>query len=103
MGRWHPKALISLAGLASWPTDCGKQQDYRAIRGSRSIVRRALYLAVLTALRGDSDLSRFYRSLRERGKPGKVVTTATMRKLLLHLNAITRSGPPWVPQFTPIP
>ena len=65
-------------------------------------MRRALYLATLTALRGDSDLSRFYRRLRERGKPGKVAMVATMRKLLLHRNAIARRGAPWTPQFTPI-
>lgn len=102
LGHWNAKALTALAGLAPWPKDSGKQQGYRAIRGGRAVVRRALYLATLTALRSDSDLSRFYRRLRERGKPGKVAMVATMRKLLLHRNAIARRGAPWMPQFTPI-
>lgn len=103
LGHWDAKALTALAGLAPWPKDSGKHQGYRAIRSGRAVVRRALYLATMTTLRGDSDLSRFYRQLRERGKPGKVAMVATMRKLLLHLNAIARRGAPWTPQFTPIP
>ena len=64
-------------------------------------MRRALYLATLTSLRGDNDLSRFYRSLRERGKSGKVAMVAAMRKLLLHLHAIARRGTPWTPPGVP--
>ena len=79
LGRWDGKALTALAGLAGlapWPEDSGKQQGYRAIRGGRAVARRALYPATLTALRGDNDLRRFYRGLRERGKAGKVAMAA---------------------------
>lgn len=65
------------------------------------MVRRALYLATMNALRGDNDLSRFYRGLREWGKPGKGATVAAMWKLLLRLNAIARRGTPWVAQGVP--
>ena len=102
LGRGDGKGLTALAGLAPWPKDSGKQQGYRAIKGGRSVVRRALYLATLTALRRkDNDLSRFYYHLRERGKPGKVAMVAAMRKLLLHLHAIARRGTPWTPQGVP--
>ena len=102
LGRGDGKGLTALAGLAPWPKDSGKQQGYRAIKGGRSVVRRALYLATLTALRRkDNDLSRFYYHLRERGKPGKVAMVAAMRKLLLHLHAIARRGTPWTPQAVP--
>ena len=101
LGRWDGKALTALAGLAPWPKDSGQRQGYRAIRGGRSVVRRALYLATMTALRGDNDLRRFYQGLRARGKPGKVAMVAAMRKLLLHLNAIARRGTPWVAQAAP--
>ena len=102
LGRGDGKGLTALAGLAPWPKDSGKQQGYRAIKGGRSVVRRALYLATLTALRRkDNDLSRFYYHLRERGKPGKVAMVAAMRKLLLHLHAIARRGTPWTPQVVP--
>ena len=102
LGRGDGKALTALAGLAPWPKDNGKQQGYRAIMGGRSVVRRALYLATLTALRRkDNARSRFYYRLRERGKPGKVAMVAAMRKLLLHLHAIARRGTPWTPQVAP--
>ena len=102
LGRGDGKGLTALAGLAPWPKDSGKQQGYRAIKGGRAVVRRALYLATLTALRRkDNDLSRFYYHLRERGKPGKVAMVAAMRKLLLHLHAIARRGTPWVAQHSP--
>ena len=38
------KALVSLVGLAPWSRDSGRKRGQRAIRGGRSIVRRALYL-----------------------------------------------------------
>ena len=102
LGRGDGKGLTALAGLAPWPKDSGKQQGYRAIKGGRSVVRRALSRATLTALRRkDNDLSRFYCHLRERGKPGKVAMVAAMRKLLLHLHAIARRGTPWTPQGVP--
>ena len=95
LGRGDGKGLTALAGLAPWPKDSGKQQGYRAIKGGRSVVRRALYLAAMTALRRkDNDLSRFYCHLRERGKPGKVAMVAAMRKLLLPWHAIARRGTP---------
>ena len=102
MGRGDGKGLTALAGLAPWPKDSGKQQGYRAIKGGRSVVRRALYLATMTALRRkDNARSRFYYGRRERGKPGKVAMVAAMRKLLLPWHAIARRGTPWTPQGVP--
>ena len=101
-GQGDGKGLTALAGLAPGPKDSGKQQGYRAIKGGRSVVRRALYLAAMTALRRqDNARSRFYYSLRERGKPGKVAMVAAMRKLLLPRHAIARRGTPWTPPGIP--
>ena len=44
LGHWDAKALTSLVGLAPWSRDSGRKRGQRAIRGGRSIVRRALYL-----------------------------------------------------------
>ena len=95
LGQLSGKALTALAGLAPWSRDSGQQRGYRAIRGGRSVVRRALYLAALSAVRHDNSLRSFYHGLRQRGKPGKVALVAVMRKMLLHLNAIVRRGTPW--------
>jgi transposase len=102
LGQGDAKRLTSLVGLAPWSRDSGRQRGYRAIRGGRGTVRRALYLAALSAVRSKgSALGRFYQQLRLRGKPGKVALVALMRKLLLQLHAVARRGTPWVADYTP--
>ena len=95
LGHLPGKSLTALVGLAPWSRDSGQHRGYRAIRGGRSVVRRALYLAALSAVRHDNTLRRFYQGLRQRGKPGKVALVAVMRKMLLQLNAIARRATPW--------
>ena len=97
------KGLTALAGLAPWSHDSGQRQGHRAIRGGRGTVRRALYMAALSAIRFNQELKGFYRRLRRRGKPGKVALVAVMRKLLLLLHAIARRGTPWIPSLYPAP
>ncbi len=103
LGKGDGKQLTSLVGLAPWSRDSGRQRGYRAIRGGRGSVRRALYLAALSIIRWKgSDLARFYQQLIQRGKPGKVALVAVMRKLLLHLHAVARRGTPWVENYSPV-
>ena len=98
LGNCDGKSLTSLVGLAPWSRDSGKQRAYRSIRGGRGAVRGALYLAALSAIRYNEEMKRFYQSLRNRGKAGKVALVAVMRKLLLLLNAIAHRRTPWVHQ-----
>ena len=100
LGRGEGRGLCSLVGLAPWSRDSGRQRGYRAVRGGRSGVRRALYMAALSVIRRQGELGRFYQGLRERGKAGKVALVAVMRKLLLHLHAIARRGTPWTINHT---
>ena len=100
LGEGDGKQLTSLVGLAPWSRDSGRQRGYRAIRGGRGAVRRALYLAALSLIRcKNSTLASFYQQLRQRGKPGKLALVAVMRKLLLQLHAIARRGTPWVQNY----
>ncbi len=101
LGRCSAKELTSLCGLAPWARDSGSQRGYRATRGGRSTVRNALYMAALSSVRREGSLGRFYRRLRDRGKPGKVALVALMRKLLLQLNAVARRGTPWTESYEP--
>ncbi len=103
LGQGCGRGLTSLAGLAPWSHDSGQRQGYRAIRGGRGTVRRALYMAALSATRCNPELGGFYRRLRRRGKPAKVALVAVMRKLLLQLHAIARRGTPWLPTLHPQP
>lgn len=101
LGQGSGKALTALVGLVPWAADSGTHRGCRAIRGGRGMVRRALYMAALSVIRPNTDLGRFYRRLRQRGKPGKVAVVAVMRKLLLQLHAMARRGTPWVPDGAP--
>ena len=101
LGQGSGKALTALVGLVPWAADSGTHRGYRAIRGGRGLVRRALYMAALSVIRTNTDLGQFYRGLRRRGKPGKVALVAVMRKLLLRLHAMARRGTPWVPDGAP--
>ena len=98
LGLVDAKALASLVGVAPWSRDSGQKRGQRAIRGGRSVVRRALYICAWSVIRTGGAMRHYYQGLRQRGKPGKVALVAVMRKLLLQLNAVARRGTPWVPE-----
>jgi len=52
-------------------------------------------MAVLVAIRRKLPLGATYQRLRAAGKPAKVAIVATMRKLLVILNAIMRDKTAW--------
>ena len=66
-----------------WPNTCG-----------RAGVRRCLYMAALVAMQCNPIIQRFAAGP-ARGKSFSVVITAVMRKLIVILNAILRTGEPW--------
>jgi transposase len=87
--------VASLAGLAPHPDDSGQHRGARRIAGGRAAVRCALYMAAVAARRCNPAVRAFAAGLAARGRPFKVVITACMRKLLVTLNAILKSGKPW--------
>ena len=83
LGRGEGKGLCSLVGLAPWSRDSGRQQGYRAVRGGRGGVRRALYMAALSVIpEGGQPSGRAWN-------PG--VRASTQR----HSTGWTRRLPPW--------
>ena len=95
LGTTTGSRLASLVGLAPFADDSGSRQGGRHIRGGRAPVRRALYLAALSAVVHNPPLRAFKARLAARGKRGKVILTAVARKLLVIANAIIQSGKPW--------
>lgn len=87
LGRIGRRQAAALAGLAPYANDSGKHQGKRMTRGGRPRLKRALYLASLTALRYHPTLKVTYQELRKSGKPAKVAITAIARRLLVILNA----------------
>ena len=68
LGLVDPKALASLVGVAPWSRDSGQKRGQRAIRGGRSVVRRALYICAWSVIRKGGTLRHYYQGLRQRGK-----------------------------------
>jgi transposase len=94
LGSLNRGQAAALAGLAPFNRDSGAYRGKRMIAGGRRHVRRALYMATLSAIRCDPKLKAFYQRLRAAGKPPKLALTAAMRKLLIALNASLKSSPP---------
>jgi transposase len=90
LGRLNGRQIAKLIGVAPLNRDSGTLRGQRHIWGGRAIVRQALYMATLTAIRWEPSIRSFYTRLRASGKLGKVAVTACMRKLLVILNARRR-------------
>lgn len=90
LGQLSPKKIASLAGLAPVNNDSGIKRGERRIRGGRGRVRRALYMAALSAIRTEPRFTHFYQRIVERAQAKKVAIIAVARKLLTILNAIIR-------------
>jgi transposase len=97
LGTLDRKKIAALVGLAPIPHDSGSHRGRRMISGGRGQVRSALYMAAVSAIRGNACIREFYQRLRQSGKPGKVALTACMRKMLTILNAMMRTGTRWEP------
>jgi transposase len=92
LGHLDGKAIAKLVGVAPLARDSGLMRGQRHVWGGRRQIRAVLYMASLTAIRYEPRLRDFYQALRARGKAAKVAIVATMRKLLVILNARMRDA-----------
>jgi transposase len=97
LGQVDRRAIASLAGLAPRARESGRYQGRRVLGEGRRHVRRALYMAALTALRHPGFLADFVARMKAAGKPGKVILMAVARRLLTVANAVLRDGVPFQP------
>ena len=95
LGNLDRRQIASLVGLAPIARDSGLMRGRRVIQGGRKEVRSALYMATLALSRRASRFALAYRALVAKGKPKKLALVATMRKLLVTLNAIAKTNTPW--------
>ncbi len=94
LGRANRREIAALAGLAPWACESGGWRGARHIRGGRSVVRSALYLASWTAVRSGT-FRAIYETFVRRGKPKKVALIAVARQMLVALNQMLREGRDW--------
>jgi transposase len=96
LGTNSGKAMSLLVGVAPITDDSGGRSGERHIQGGRAFVRRALYMAALTAVRWNQDLKTFYKRLRQT-KEKKVALVAVIRKLVVLANTLVKEDRPWAP------
>jgi transposase len=95
LGKLNRRQIAALVGLAPFNRDSGKYQGKRFVSGGRAAVRCSLYMATLSAVRYNHALRAYYQHLLERGKCKKVALIASMRKLLVCLNAMVKYNRSW--------
>ena len=90
LGTLNRRQAAALAGLCPYNRDSGQWSGKRCISGGRADVRRALYMAALSASRNNPLLKPFYDRLIAAGKPAKLALTAVMRKLIILMNHLLK-------------
>lgn len=91
LGTLNRRQAAALAGLCPYNRDSGQWAGKRCISGGRAEVRRALYMAALSASRTNHLLKPFHARLIAAGKPAKVALTAVMRKLIVLMNHLLKN------------
>ena len=86
-------AVLKLAGLDLYQVSSGQYRGERHISHmGRSLLRQALYLAVLTHTHPGAPLYPYYAELLRRGKPKPVALVALCCRLVRLLYALVRDG-----------
>ena len=102
LGTLNRRQIAALVGVAPFNRDSGTLRGKRAVWGGRSRVRAVLYMGALVASRHNPAIRDFYQRLLAAGKPKKVALVASMRKLLVMLNAMLKHGYPWRDMTQPV-
>jgi transposase len=93
--------LVAFAGLAPYPRQSGStlHRTQGVGRGGHRRLRSALYMAAIASVRSNPIIRRFYRRLRQRGKPAKVALCACARKLILIAWAVVAKHQLFDPEY----
>ena len=97
LGSISNKAACALFGAVPYTRRSGMYKGKEFIRGGRSLPRRALYMAILMAVRCNPALKTFYQRLIAAGKKPKVALIAAMRKLVVIINTLLQRKEMWNP------
>ena len=106
IGTLNDKQIGALLGAAPRACESGKRKNRRRTKGGRRHLRAALHpgsgpgqaMPAIAAARANPDLKAFRQRMKARGKPGAVITTAVLRKLIVLANALVAQNRLWVPK-----
>jgi transposase len=90
LGRIDNRQIAKLVGLAPMARDSGTISGKRSVRGGRFRVRMALYIASISAIKGNHKVKDFYNRLKKQGKSPRSAILAVARKLIVILNSKMR-------------
>lgn len=94
LDRW---TAASLSGVAPYTRQSGQWKGKSTTGGGRAPVKRALFMAAVSASRCNPVLAQTYQRLVAAGKPKMVALIAVARRLVTIANAILRDQKPWLP------
>jgi len=99
----HVRELVAFIGLAPKETLSGSsiKGKPRLCKTGNARLRKALYMPALVSIRYNPLMIAFYQRLKEKGKNGKVIVCAIMRKLVHVIFGILKSGKKYDPNYKP--
>lgn len=95
IGTINKREIAALVGVAPFVKQSGAKKGIAIIQGGRFELRKALYMAALTAAHYNPVLKQVYKRLISRGKAAKCALVAVMRKLIICLNAMIKNETTW--------
>ena len=100
----HVRQLVAFIGLAPRETLSGSsiKGKPRLCKTGNARLRKALYMPALVSIRYNPLMIAFYNRLKEKGKNGKVIVCAIMRKLVHVIFGVLKSGKKYDPNYKPI-
>lgn len=90
LGTLDRRQAAALAGTAPHPSESGNAKGRRRQRGGRPQVKTTLFMPAMCAAQGKGQFAPFYKRLTENGKLPIVAIAATMRKIVITVNARLR-------------
>jgi len=97
------REVVAFIGLAPKETLSGSsiKGKPRLCKAGNARLRKALYMPALVSIQCNPLMITFYNRLKEKGKNGKVIVCAIMRKLVHIIFGILKSGKKYDPDYKP--
>ena len=99
----HVRQMVAFIGLAPKETLSGSsiKGKPRLCKIGHARLRKALYMPALVSIQCNPVMIAFYNRLKEKGKNGKVIVCAIMRKLVHVIFGVLKSGKKYDPNYKP--
>jgi transposase len=99
----HVREVVAFIGLAPKETLSGSsiKGKPRLCKIGHARLRKSLYMPALVSIQCNPVMIAFYNRLKEKGKNGKVIVCAIMRKLVHVIFGVLKSGKKYDPNYKP--